>query len=315
MSVITAGKLGISQEVLDTLNLIYKQLGKVYRFGRVKNLTKKNSVKAHTKELVKLADYVAKSFTDEPNKKDLRLLAFIHDMGEILGEFTVAHEDVNNESAVTKGKKDVYEFAIFRGAYIAAKKGEDSLLEYIEQSKQFTTAEELYTYAQEYTLGYENTKEDLEVFKKFQGKSMNKMIPIYLKCLDRAEGTIFYCAHAQDVDLTQDTFMERMIAYNLKSIYEDAPADLGGDDNLLTVYLKVKSILKASTRQYKYMCRESSYDVLSLVFNSLYDNMGRFYTWGPDGYVYFARDLSSFWNIFTGKYKGYKTIKDIYNEN
>lgn len=316
MTLITTKKLGISKDVLTTLKLIYAELANVYRFGRVTNLTKKNSVKTHTKQLLKMADFVAESFTDEQNKKDLRLLCFIHDMGEVLGELTVAHEDVNNESSVSRNKKDLYEFEIFKSAYLAAKLGKETLASFIELSKMYDSAEQLYNYAKEFSANSKlvETKEDLEIFKKFQGKSMNKMMPTYLKCLDRAEGTIFYCNNAEDIDLTKDSFMEKMITYNLKSIYDGTPLDLGGDDNLINVYKKCRSILKAATRHYKYLCREDRYDIFSILFNGVYDSVGRFYTWGDDNYVYFARNLSDFYNIAVGRFKSYKSLELVYNE-
>ena len=314
-NLLTSTALGVTSEQLEILKILYKNTSNVYRFGRVKNMTAKNSVKTHTRQLLKLADFLSESLDDEQIRKDLRLLAFIHDLGEILGELTVAHEDVVNASEVTRSKKELYEFEIFKAAYCAARTGEKQLKLFIAKSVGLEKAEDLYNYAKEYNTRQEVSTEEFNLFKKFVGKGMNKMVPIYLKCIDRAEGTIFYCGNSEDLDLTQDSFMERMIAYNLKSLYEGTPFDLGGDDNLISVYKKAKSILKAATRHYKYLCREDKYDFFSNAFNSFYDSLGRFYTWGDHEYVYFAKywKLSDLFKIIGGEFKVYKSLEDVYS--
>ena len=314
--IFNTSNLGVSLEQWSALHALYESLGDVYRFNDVPNMVKTNTVAEHTAQLMKLADFVAESLDDEQDRKDLRLLALIHDMGELCGEFTVVHSDLNGKSDITTRQKEIIEFEIFKTFYTIARYNPSCLQEALRVLRDVKDLQSLRLYAAELLTAYTiDSEEDLLLFRKFQGRAMNRMLPIYVKALDRAEGTIFYCNGAEDIDLTDKAFMKKAIEYNLVALYKSLPKNLGGRQDYINAFQKCQTILKAAVRRYKFLCRFDKLSFIDTFVAKIDDTIGRFYTWGKDDFVYFAKywKMSDIFKIITGKIKVYKNIEEIYN--
>jgi len=313
-NILTNKMLGISTKQLEALKLMLKSLGDIYRFGGVPNMTRKNSVREHTQELMKLADFVAESLDNEEDRQKLRLLALVHDMGEVCGELTVVHDDLNGEKLISPRQKEIVEFEVFQAFYSLAKEGTEDYLTLLELTRQWNDPLKLSSRAKDIMSTIISSEEDLNIFKTIQGKGMNKMIPILLKALDRAEGTYYFCRYAEDIDLTNKDFMQKAVEYNMASLYKGLPKHLGGSD-YVTAFKKTKTIVKAAVRRYKHLCRFDKLSWFDVTLSGINDFFGRYVTWGPDELVYYIRywNLGDMFKVLTGEYKVYNSLEEIYN--
>jgi len=112
-NILTQSKLGVNAVQLKAIKLMLKNLSKIYRFAGVDNLTKKNSVKDHTYQMLKLSDYITESLDDEADRQALRLVCLLHDFGEIAGELTVVNDDLNGKRVLSSRDKVKIEADVF----------------------------------------------------------------------------------------------------------------------------------------------------------------------------------------------------------
>tara|TARA_R110000823_G_scaffold241207_1_gene365972 strand:+ start:6409 stop:7368 length:960 start_codon:yes stop_codon:yes gene_type:complete len=310
-NILTTKMLGISAEQIDTLKTMLKSIGEVYRFVGVPNMTKKNSVRQHTAQLTKMADFVAETLDDEQDQQKLRLMAIVHDMGEICGELTVVHDDLNGEKLISPKQKNIVEFEIFKTFYKLAQAKSTSYESALDSLRNFGDWNEVLRAVQEIGLGFSNTDEDLQLFKVYQGRDMNPMLPVFLRCMDRAEGTYFFTKFAEDVDLTEKEFMQKAVEYNMASVYKGLPKNLGDREDYINTFKKVKAIVKAVVRRYKHLCRFDRLSFLDTMFN-----WGVYVTWGKHEFTYYIKywNLTDVMKIISGEYKVYKSLEEIYND-
>ena len=293
-----------------------KYLGKIYRFAGVDNLTKKNSVKDHSFQMLKMADYIAESLNDEEDKIKLRMICLLHDFGEVAGELTVVNDDLNGKRILSSRDKVKIEADVF---YIMT----NLALDAVKTDNHSLFEQTLHILKEVVSAGAQ--KDSFDKHKKFINedsdfvglsdiyteKSLNKMLVTFFRALDRSEGTIYFCEHSEDVDLMNDDFVQKNIEYNMKSLYATLPKHLGDREDYINTFKKVKCVLKTAVRRFKQLCRFNNYGVLDLVN----DCMGRYYTWGDDEYIYYIKrwTLLDMFKVLTGEFKVYNKLSEVYN--
>ena len=325
-NLLTNSALGVDTIQLKAITLLLKHLKNIYRFAGVDNVKRKNSVREHSSQLLKLADFVAESLTDEADKQDLRLLALIHDYGELAGEVTVANDIFNGNKVIADKYKEAFEtdiFTIFMNLAITAVKEDDATMfetTLNSMRKLVDNSEDMVVETKEYRdllrSNLQKHPEFTRLLQTFLG-TKNKMMYIFLKTIDRAEGTNYLCSYGEDLDLLSKEHVQQAIEYNMSSLYVKLPKNLGGNEDYISTFKKVKSIVKAAVRRYKHLCRFDKLSWVDTVISNINDSIGRYVTWGPDEYVYYIKywSISELYKVFTGEYtKIYKTLEEIYND-
>ena len=311
-NLLTQSKLGVNAQQLKAIKLMLKNLSKIYRFAGVENLTRKNSVKDHSHQMLKLADYIAESLDDDLDKVALRMICLLHDFGEIAGELTVVNDDLNGKKIISSRDKVKIEADVFyimvNLALDAVKTDNHSLFDRTLESLRVIVSEDVSR--DSFDKHKKLVQEDVD-FKYlndiYTEKSLNKMIVTFFKALDRAEGNIYFCENSEDVDLLDDNFTQKIIEYNMKSLYTSLDKHLGDRQDYINTFKKVKCLLKAAIRRFKQLSRFTNIGLLDLI--------GRYYTWGKDEYVYYIKNwtLVDIFKVFTGQFKVYRKLSDVYN--
>lgn len=323
-NLVTQAKLGLDAIQLKAIKLMLKNLNVIYRFAGVANVTRKNSVKEHSCQLLKLADFLAETLDKEEDKQDLRLMALIHDFGEIAGEVTVANDTFKGNKVTADRAKEAFEtnvFTIFMNLAIIAAKDDntnifDGHLAVLRDAVDNST--DMINDTQEIR---DKMGDKVKIQKEFNRLhqvytgTKNKMLPIFLKTIDRAEGTNYFCEYGEDLDLLTKDYVQKAIEYNMSSLYTKLPKDLGGKEDYINTFKKAKTVIKAAVRRFKDLTRRDKLSLIDRLYSYLNDSLGRYVTWGPDEYVYYMKGwtLLDMFKVFTGEFKVYKKLSEVYD--
>ncbi len=264
----------------------------------------------------KLSDYITESLDDEADRQALRLVCLLHDFGEIAGELTVVNDDLNGKRVLSSRDKVKIEADVF---YIMMNLALDAVK--TDNSELFESTLAMLRPIVEEGVSKDSFDKRKRLIKEdddfkylnniYTEKSLNKMISVFFKALDRAEGTIYFCENSEDVDLMDPGFIQKAIEYNMRSLYNTLPEHLGGREDYINTFRKVKCLLKAAVRRFKHLGRFSNKGLLE----SINDYLGRYYTWGKDEYVYYVKSwtLLDLFKLLTGEFKVHNKLSEVYN--
>jgi len=281
-NLLTQSKLGLDSIQLNAVKMMLKDLKNIYRFEGVANVSRRNSVREHSCELLKLADFVAETLEKEEDRQDLRLMALIHDFGEITGEVTVANDTFKGNKVTADRSKEAYEsniFVIFMNLALISTKDDNSnmydrLLETLREA--VDNSDDMISQTKELR---ETISDKVKIQKEF-GRlydvytgTKNKMMPIFLKTIDRAEGTNYFCEHGEDLDLLTKDYVQKAIEYNMASLYTKLPKNLGGREDYINTFKKCKTIIKAAVRRFKYLTRVDKLSIIDVISGAVNDSI------------------------------------------
>lgn len=143
-------------------------------------------------------------------------LAYLHDLGEVLGELTTYNEDIKGHTTLSTTEKKLYEFTIFKAYYLKYKYNYLQLGQFLSTGRKIPDAKGKYLFALE-------TINDLEKYMTGMDKETISLYVeandnLYLKMLDRAEGCEFYVNNHPYIALTGSSFITNVVENNIKLI-------------------------------------------------------------------------------------------------